>query len=75
MVLITFYPPTSGEIIVQFENVNRAYNSASKVKDLRRPDCQTPMKVLVDKTFRFVESLWTTYIAQNKVDASSVNKP
>ena len=36
--------------------MNRAYTSASKVNDLRRPDWLTPMKVLVKK-YNFVEFL------------------
>ena len=35
---------------------------------MRWKDYQTAMKVLVAKTFRFVESIWDTYVAHNKVD-------
>ena len=40
----------------------------NKVQDLRRPDCRTAMKVLVKKTFKFVDLLWAMYVSQNKVD-------
>ena len=36
------------------------------MKDLRRPDRHTAMKVLVDKSFGFVDNLWETYVSQNK---------
>ena len=55
-------------VIFQNENVNRAYTNLSKVKDLRCPDCFTDMKVLVKKTFKFVDLLWEMYVTQNKVD-------
>ena len=44
---------------MQNENVNRTHTSVHKVKDLRRPDRRTPMKVLVEKTFKFVELVAT----------------
>ena len=52
----------------QNENVNRSYTSLSTVKDLRRPDRHTPLKVLVSKTFKFVDQLWEMYVTKNKVD-------
>ena len=48
--------------------MNRAHTSEYHGKDLRRPDRRTVMKVLVDKTFSFVDLVWTTCIAENKVD-------
>ena len=54
--------------IIQNENVNRAHTSEHRVKDLRRPDRRTPMKVLVEKTFAFVELVWSSYVVDNKPD-------
>ena len=48
--------------------MNRSYTSLSTVKDLRRPDRRTPLKVLVSKTFKFVDQLWEMYVTKNKVD-------
>ena len=59
--------------ITQNENVNRAHTSEHKVQDLRRPDRRTPMKVLVEKKFAFVDLLWTTYVARNKPDIRYVS--
>ena len=50
----------------QNENVNRAYTSTHRVADLRRPDWRTAMKVLVDKTYNFVDALWEAYMENNK---------
>ena len=36
-------------------------------KDLGKADRRTAMKVLVDKTFSFVNLVWVSYIAVNKV--------
>ena len=41
----------------QNENVGRAATSERLVQDLRRPDRRTPMKVLVRKSFLFVETV------------------
>ena len=49
--------------------MNRAYTSMNKFKDLRRPDRRTAMKVLVKKTFKFVDLVWAMYVAQNKVES------
>lgn len=56
------------------ENVNRSYTSASKVKDLRRPDRRTPMKVLVRKKYNFVELLWAMFVTHNQVDLMEVDE-
>ena len=40
----------------------------SKVRDLRRPDRCTAMKVLVKNSYTFIDILWAMYIARNKVD-------
>ena len=52
----------------QNQNVNRAHTSEHRVYDLHRPDRCTPMKVLVEKKFEFVELVWSAYIAHNKPD-------
>ena len=54
--------------VLQNENVNRPYTSTSKVKDLRRPDRRAAMKVLIKKSFKFVDLLWKMYIAKNRGD-------
>ena len=36
--------------------------------DLRRPDRRTAMKVLVKKTYHFVEEIWMDYFMRNKND-------
>ena len=48
--------------------MNRAYTSTHRVADLRRPDRPTPMKVLVDKTYNFVDVFWEAYMEHNKTD-------
>ncbi len=40
----------------------------TKVKDLRRPDRRTAMKVLVKKSFGFVRLLWEMFVERNKAD-------
>ena len=57
---------------MQNENVNRAHTSEHRGQDLRRPDRRTPTKVLVKKTFTFVELLWSAYVDDNKPDVRSV---
>ena len=54
--------------LFQNENVNRAYTSTHRVADLRRPDRRTAMKVLVEKTYNFVDVLWEAYMEHNKND-------
>ena len=53
--------------------MNRVHTSVHRVQDLRRPDRRTPMKVLVEKTFTFVELVWSTYIDDNKADIRHVS--
>ena len=48
----------------QNKNVHRISTSEQIVFDLRRPDRRTPMKVLVKKTFNFVDQIWKTYTQQ-----------
>ena len=48
--------------IPQNQNVNRVYTITQMVADLHRPDCRTAIKVLVEKTYNFVDSLWESYI-------------
>ena len=33
--------------------------------DMRRPDCRTPFKVLVEKTYMFKEKIWAQYTSLN----------
>ena len=46
---------TSASLLVY---VGRAASSEWFVQDIRRKDRRTPMKVLVAKTFRFVDCIW-----------------
>ena len=55
--------------LLQNENVHRPHTSESAVTDLRRPDRHSDVKVLVKKTYNFVELLWAIYIAHNSVDS------
>ena len=48
--------------------ISYTYTSTHKVADLRRPDRRTAMKVLVDKTYNFVDVLWDAYIDHNVTD-------
>ena len=50
----------------QNENVGRPSTSASETKDLRRPDRRMGIRVLVKKTFLFVDELWQSYVSQNR---------
>ena len=50
------------------ENVGRASTSERVVQDRRRQDWRTPMKVLVKKTFNFVDDIWKTYVEQKLGD-------
>ena len=52
----------------QNENVRRASTSERLVQDLRRPDRRTPMKVLVKKSFDFVDVIWKAYIQSRSVE-------
>ena len=45
--------------------MNRPCTSTHKVKDLRRPDRRTSMKVLVKKSYKFVQQVWSTYVCRN----------
>ena len=38
------------------------------MQDRRRQDWRTPMKVLVKKTFNFVDDIWKTYVEQKVGD-------
>ena len=49
----------------QNENVGHAATSERIVLDLHRPDCRTSMKVLVAKSFMFVETLWASHVQTN----------
>ena len=48
--------------------MNRPYTSMSVVKDLRLPERRTAMKVLVKKTYGFVDRLWAEYVEHNRAD-------
>ena len=48
--------------------MNRPCTSECRVKDLRRPDRHTAMKVLVKKTYRFADNVWAVYVENNKAD-------
>ena len=50
---------------LQNESVNRPFTSQRKVRDLRRPDRRTGMKVLVKKTYKFVDKVWDDYFRRN----------
>ncbi len=45
---------------LQNENVNQPLTSQHKVKDLWRPDRRTAMKVLVKKSYKFVDEVWSS---------------
>ena len=49
---------------LQNENVCRESTSERVVQDARRPDRRTPMKVLVKKSFDFVDNIWECCIQQ-----------
>ena len=53
--------------------MNCPYTSTSRVKDLRQPDRRTAMKVLVKKTYRFVDRLWAEYVEHNRADLRYVH--
>ena len=55
-------------ILDQNENVNRPNTSQHTVTDLRRPDRRAAMKVLVAKSYNFVDILWDAYISKNSTD-------
>ena len=42
------------------------------VFDMRRPDRRTPMKVLVQKSFRFVDKIWEMFVLHNSEDTGYV---
>ena len=48
----------------QNENVNRPYTSQAKLQDFWRPERRTAMKVLMNKSFMFVDMLWAMYVTQ-----------
>ena len=52
-------------IFSQNENVQRGHTSERTYVDIRRPNRRTALKVLVNKTFRFVEDVWSTYVRRN----------
>ena len=58
--------------ISQNKNVNGRHTSDSNVRDLCRPDRCTAMKMLLKKTFKFVDLLWAMYVTINKDDIKYV---
>ena len=48
--------------------MGRASTSERVVHDMRRQDRRTPMKVLVKKTYNFVDDIWKTYVEQKLGD-------
>ena len=50
------------------ENVDSPTTSAHVVVDLHRPERRTPMKVLKDKSFHFVDGIWRIYVAKNQTN-------
>ena len=53
-------------VISQNENVGRAATSERVVLDMRRKDRRIPMKVLVAKTFKFVDHIWLSYVRNRR---------
>ena len=52
--------------------MNFGYTSQQKVNDLRRPERPTEMKVFVEKSCGFVDTLWASYVARNSTDLQYV---
>ena len=71
---IIMYMPHPISIDINFffqnENCQRASTSERFVQDMRRPDRRTPRRVLVDKTFGFVETIWSKYQSINEKDTT-----
>ena len=59
--------------LFQNENVKRSHTSERMYIDIRRPNRRTPLRVLVDKTFRFVEDVWSMYMERNMQVTGYVN--
>ena len=55
-------------LFIQNENCQRASTSERYVQDIRRPDRRTPRRVLVAKTFVYVEAIWIEYQRRNQED-------
>ena len=55
-------------LVLQNENSRREATSSRMVLDMRRPDRRTPMKVLVRKSFKFVDAIWQHYTRKNVGD-------
>ena len=53
---------------LQNENVGRDSTSERLYWDMRRPDRRTPMKVLVEKSYRFTTNIWSLYMQKNAPD-------
>ena len=48
------------------ENVRRAVTSHRLYLNVQRPNHHAPSRVLVEKTFMFVQEIWETYIHMNQ---------
>ena len=57
------------------ENVQRGYTSERTYIDFRRPNRRTPLKVLVDKGFRFIDDVWSMYMKRNMHVTGYVHVP
>ncbi|KAL5509808.1 hypothetical protein EMCRGX_G005238 [Ephydatia muelleri] len=54
------------------ENVRRAVTSERHYLNARRPDRHAPSRVLVEKTFTFVQNIWETYVHMNQQSTLAV---
>ena len=52
--------------VLQNENVRRAVTSHRLYLNVQRPNHHSPSRVLVEKTFMFVQEIWETYIHTNQ---------
>ena len=51
----------------------RGHTSERMYIDIQRPNRRTPLKVLVDKTFQFVDDVWSMYMKRNMQVTGYVN--
>ncbi len=54
------------------ENVGRRATSEVYMQDLKRPNRRTPFRVLVCKSFKFVDEVWKLYVSLNCQDIRCV---
>ena len=48
--------------------MQRAETSECMILHIQRPDRRTPMKALVTKTFKFVDTIWLQYLQRHLQD-------